>query len=122
MCARDSSPTTTPIGEGYRLALQKAGLSRDAGRIRTISPHPNDPEALRMQIGGILDWFADEGVTAAIIHNDEDALMFADSCMARGIRIPGTLRWWRTTTRSRPWGPCPLAPWHRLSSTSGTRR
>ena len=91
VCARDSSPTTTPIGEGYRLALQKAGLSHDAGRTRTISPHPNDPEALRMQIGGILDWFADEGVTAAIIHNDEDALMFADSCMPRGIRIPGDL-------------------------------
>lgn len=91
LCARDSSPTTTPIGEGYRLALQKAGLAHDAGRIRTLTPHPSNPEALRTQIDTILDWLAEEGVTAAIVHNDEDALMFADSCTARNLRIPEDL-------------------------------
>ena len=91
LCAREASPTTTPLGEGYRLALQKAGLDYDAGMVRAISPVPSDPEVLRRQIDGILDWIPDAGVTAAIVHNDDDALMFADSCQARNLRIPGQL-------------------------------
>ncbi|MGA7206281.1 MAG: substrate-binding domain-containing protein [Specibacter sp.] len=88
LCARDSSPTATPLREGYRLALQMAGHAYDPGLVLAITPAPTDPDALRRQLGGILDRLAEAGVTAVIVHNDEDALSFAETCQERGLRIP----------------------------------
>lgn len=91
LCLRDSSPTAPQIGAGYRAAMHRAGLAHGPDMIRTIAGSYNGPDALRRQIADLLDWFADAGVTAAIVHNDEDALMFADSCQARNVRIPEEL-------------------------------
>lgn len=90
LCTRQNSPTTSQIEEGYRLATRNAGLAPDpdlTGVMHDIS----DPEKLRQQMSGIVDRFVEAGATAAIIHNDEDALTFADLCEARGLRIPEDL-------------------------------
>lgn len=91
LCVRETSPTAARIVEGYTLAMQRAHLVRDAANVRTIAPVANGPGAIRQQLDGILDWLVGEGVTAVIVHNDEDALMFADLCRARNLQIPGDL-------------------------------
>ena len=46
---------------------------------------------LRQELDSIVSGFVGAGATAAIVHNDEDALMFADLCEARGLHVPGDL-------------------------------
>lgn len=88
LCVRESSPTSSPVSEGYRLAMQTAGIAQDAALTRTITLAANDPETLRRELDSIVSGFKDAGATAAVVHNDEDALMFADLCEARGLHIP----------------------------------
>lgn len=89
LCVRESTPTASRLREGCRLALFRAGLPQDAVMNYTITGARNEPEALRVQVERILDQFSDAGLTAAIVHNDEDALMFVDCCQARNVQIPG---------------------------------
>ena len=91
LCVRESSPTSSPVSDGYRHAMQAAGISPGAALTRTITLAANDPETLRQELDSIVTGFVGAGATAAIVHNDEDALMFADLCEARGLRIPGDL-------------------------------
>lgn len=91
LCVRESSPTSSPVSEGYRRAMQAAGISPDAALTRTITLAANNPETLRQELESIVTGFDGAGATAAIVHNDEDALMFADLCEARGLHIPGDL-------------------------------
>ncbi len=88
LCLRESSPTASRVREGYRIALGRVGLMPDPTMDYAITDARSAPEVLRGQIEKILDGIMDAGLTAAIVHNDEDALMFADCCLARGIRIP----------------------------------
>lgn len=90
LCTRKDSPTASHIEEGYRLSTRHAGLPDDAN-LTAITYDTNDPEKLRQQMSGIVERFVKAGATAAIIHNDEDALTFADLCEARGLRIPDDL-------------------------------
>ncbi|MFF5794377.1 substrate-binding domain-containing protein [Paeniglutamicibacter sp. NPDC012692] len=90
LCTRRTSPTTSQIEEGYRLATRNAGLAPDPD-LAGVMHDTSDPEKLRQQMSGIVDRFVEAGATAAIIHNDEDALTFADLCDARGLRIPEDL-------------------------------
>jgi DNA-binding LacI/PurR family transcriptional regulator len=91
LCVRESSPTSAPISEGYRVAMQAAGLPHDAALTRAITLAANNPETLRQELDSIVSGFVAAGATAAIVHNDEDALMFADLCEARGLHVPGDL-------------------------------
>nr|WP_314213322.1 substrate-binding domain-containing protein [Pseudarthrobacter equi] len=91
LCVRESSPTSSPVSEGYRKALQAEGLLHDPELTRVITLSATDPETLRQELDGIVASFTAAGATAAIVHNDEDALMFADLCEARGLHVPGDL-------------------------------
>lgn len=91
LCVRESSPTSSPVSEGYRKAMQAAGLPHDPAMTRVITLSATDPETLRQELDSIVSSFVDAGATAAIVHNDEDALMFADLCEARGLHVPGDL-------------------------------
>jgi DNA-binding LacI/PurR family transcriptional regulator len=68
--------------------MQRAGIPRDKSLVHTLTRPRSDPAGHQAMVGGILDGFAAEGVTAAIIHSDEDALQFTTSCQERGIRVP----------------------------------
>lgn len=91
LCVRESSPTSSPVSDGYRKAMQAAGLPHDPAMTRAITLSATDPETLRHELDSIVGSFTDAGATAAIVHNDEDALMFADLCEARGLHVPGDL-------------------------------
>ncbi|MGL3807680.1 substrate-binding domain-containing protein [Paeniglutamicibacter sp. R2-26] len=87
LCTRQNSPTASQVEDGYRLSMQHAGLASDAALVGATFD-TSDPEKHREQMNGIVEGFVEAGATAAIIHNDEDALTFADLCEARGLRIP----------------------------------
>lgn len=88
MCLRENSPTASQLIDGYHLAMQRAGNPQDASMVRTMSRAQNDPQAHRVVVDGILDWCAENQVSAAIVHTDEDALQFASACQERQIRVP----------------------------------
>ncbi|MGP0222046.1 MULTISPECIES: substrate-binding domain-containing protein [unclassified Paenarthrobacter] len=91
LCLRENSPTAPPLIEGFHLALERAGKPRDDSIVRTMTRAQNDPQAHRLMVGGILDWCAASGVTAALVHTDEDALQFASVCQERDLPVPGKL-------------------------------
>ncbi len=88
LCLREGSPTASQLAAGYELAMQRAGIARDESLVHTLTRPRSDPAGHQAMVGSILDGFAAEGVTAAIIHSDEDALQFTTSCQERGIRVP----------------------------------
>ncbi|UVJ39479.1 substrate-binding domain-containing protein [Arthrobacter sp. CJ23] len=88
LCILEGSPTASRLREGYRRALQRAGLPHDDTMVRTISRARNDPQPHEQTVEGILDWCLEAGVSAAIVHNDEDALRFASACQERLIQVP----------------------------------
>lgn len=90
LCTRRNSPTASHIKEGYARSLQKSGLASNETLVAETQDS-SDPGLLRDQMNRILDAFMQSGATAAIVHNDEDALAFADLCEARGIRVPEDL-------------------------------
>ncbi|WP_233494255.1 substrate-binding domain-containing protein [Renibacterium salmoninarum] len=90
LCLRESSPTASAITAGYRRALRKVSL-RPQAELSTMTQDVTDPEAQQRQMTETLDGFIGAGATAAIVHNDEDALMFADLCESRGLRVPDDL-------------------------------
>lgn len=91
LCVRQSSPTAVRVLKGYRMALERAGLEHDAANARYITVDRDQPEELRTQIEELRDWVAERAFTAVLVHNDEDALAFVDSCLAIGMSIPGDL-------------------------------
>lgn len=91
LCVRQNSPTAVRVLKGYRLALERAGMEHHDSNARFITVDRDQPEALREQIEGLVDWVAESKFTAVLVLNDEDALTFVDSCHARGISIPGDL-------------------------------
>ncbi|MGC7152884.1 substrate-binding domain-containing protein [Paenarthrobacter ureafaciens] len=88
---REESPTAWQLIDGYHAAIQRAGLSEDPALVRTVPRAHKDPQAHRSWVGGMLEWCASTGVTAALIHSDEDALQFASVCQEQGMDIPGDL-------------------------------
>lgn len=88
LCLRENSPTAPPLIQGFQRAMENAGLPRDEALIRTMSRAQNDPQAHHHVVSDILDWCIREGITAAIVHTDEDALQFASVCQERGIAVP----------------------------------
>ena len=88
LCLRESSPTAGPLVAGFHRALRQAGKQDDPALVKTVSRAQNDPQAHRRVVDDILDWCLEVGVTAALVHTDEDALQFAGACQERRIRVP----------------------------------
>ncbi|MEO3941211.1 substrate-binding domain-containing protein [Paenarthrobacter nicotinovorans] len=88
ICLRENSPTAPQLIDGFHLAMQRAGHTRDETMVRAMSRAQNDPQAHRELVDRILDWCASAQVTAAVVHTDEDALQFVSACLERQIRVP----------------------------------
>ncbi|WP_426300820.1 substrate-binding domain-containing protein [Arthrobacter sp. R-11] len=88
LCIREGSPTAAPVVEGYHLALRRAGMPHDESLVRALARPRSDPAGHRAAVEGLLDRYTAEGVTAAIIHTDEDALQFTSACQERRLRVP----------------------------------
>ena len=91
MCLRENSPTAPQLIDGYHLAMRRSGQEYSDSMVRSMSRAQNDPQAHRLVVDGILDWCAENHVTAAIVHTDEDALQFASACQERHIQVPEDL-------------------------------
>lgn len=85
---REGSPTGPPVAAGYHQALQRAGMPRDESLVHTVTRPRTGPEDHPGVVDRILDSFLAAGVTAAVIHSDEDALQFASACLERRLRVP----------------------------------
>ncbi|WP_024818611.1 substrate-binding domain-containing protein [Arthrobacter sp. 31Y] len=88
ICLRENSPTAPQLIDGFHLAMQRAGHSRNESMVRAMSRAQNDPQAHRLLVDAILDWCAESQVTAAVVHTDEDALQFVSACQERRLRVP----------------------------------
>lgn len=88
LCIREGSPTAPPVMEGYRQALQRAGMPHDDSLVQALARPRSDPAGHRAAVEALLDRFAVEGVIAAVIHTDEDALQFTSACQERRLRVP----------------------------------
>ncbi len=88
ICLRENSPTAPQLIDGFHLAMQRAGHSREESMVRAMSRAQNDPQAHRVLVDAILDWCAESQVTAAVVHTDEDALQFVSACQERRLRVP----------------------------------
>ncbi|MCD4851794.1 substrate-binding domain-containing protein [Arthrobacter sp. AK01] len=88
ICLRENSPTASQLIDGFHIAMQRAGHPHDDSMVRAMSRAQNDPQAHRELMNGILDWCASTGVTAAVVHTDEDALQFVSACLERQVRVP----------------------------------
>ena len=88
LCVREGSPTAPPVIEGCHLALKRAGMPRDESLVQSLARPRTDPAGHRALVESLLDRFAAEDVTAAIIHTDEDALQFTTACQERRLRVP----------------------------------
>lgn len=79
-------PHAAQISAGYLAAVRSLGLDVDEGA-PTVREH-GDYEAS-------LDYLAEavekRGVTAALVHSDEDAIVLVPKLQARGISVPGDL-------------------------------
>ncbi|MGH3712412.1 MAG: LacI family DNA-binding transcriptional regulator [Micromonosporaceae bacterium] len=91
LAAREGSPTTRWLIDGYREAMAALGLS-DGGLPPTLLPRfDNDPRRRARHLDGLIDRCRDGGVTAVLVHVDEDAMAFAQTARARGLDVPREL-------------------------------
>jgi DNA-binding LacI/PurR family transcriptional regulator len=79
-------PHAAQISAGYLAAVQSLGLDVDAGA-PTVREH-GDYEA---SIDYLAQAVEKRGVTAALIHSDEDAIVLVPKLQARGISVPEDL-------------------------------
>ncbi len=91
LCARRNSPTTVGVRNGYRVALERAGMEWSEEMVYFFGAKNEEPEELRAEIELMLDWIVESKFTAVLVLNDQDALPIVDGCQARNIRIPEDL-------------------------------
>ncbi|GLW05186.1 LacI family transcriptional regulator [Microtetraspora sp. NBRC 13810] len=87
--ARESK-TTPWIREGYERAQRSLGLREGHLHLVPLS-EADDPVPMDEHVDAFVRLVATGAVTAALVHNDMDALLLVRSLRARGISIPGDL-------------------------------
>ncbi|WP_433431399.1 substrate-binding domain-containing protein [Nonomuraea sp. CA-141351] len=84
------SMTTPWIREGHELAQRTLGL-REGPVHMFPRAAVGAPAGMDEHVDDFLDAFRDEGVRAALVHNDMDALSLVGQLRGRGVSIPGDL-------------------------------
>ncbi|WP_329348242.1 substrate-binding domain-containing protein [Streptomyces sp. NBC_01261] len=79
-------PHAAQILAGYEAAVRSLGLddARGAPSVREHGDHESSVDHL-------VDAVRERGVTAALVHSDEDAIVLVPRLQARGIRVPDDL-------------------------------
>lgn len=91
MAAREGSPTTPWLIEGYRAGTARLELS-DGGLEPTLLPRfDNDPRRRARSLNDLLDRCVAGGVTGLLVHVDEDAMALSQAARERGLDVPGDL-------------------------------
>lgn len=79
-------PHAAQISAGYESAVRSLGLD-DARGAPSVREH-GDYES---SVDYLVDAVRERGVTAALVHSDEDAIVLVPRLQARGIRVPDDL-------------------------------
>ncbi|MFF4350117.1 substrate-binding domain-containing protein [Streptomyces sp. NPDC001530] len=79
-------PHAAQISAGYLAAVQSLGLDVDSG-----APSVREHGDYEAGLDYLVEAVEKRGVTAALVHNDEDAIVLVPKLQARGISVPGDL-------------------------------
>jgi DNA-binding LacI/PurR family transcriptional regulator len=89
LVARADSPTALSVRAGYAAALGALGLAAPRGVIDSV-PAELDPEGFETAVGALRAAVA-AGATAALVHNDVDAIQIVLRLAELGVRVPDDL-------------------------------
>lgn len=89
LVARADSPTALAVRTGYDEALRALGLERPHPVID--APAGRDPEGFERGVQALWTAVTAGRVTAALVHNDVDAIQLVQRLAELGIRVPGEL-------------------------------
>ncbi|MFI0979987.1 substrate-binding domain-containing protein [Streptomyces sp. NPDC021093] len=89
LVARADSPTALSVRAGYAAALGSPGLTAPRAAIDSV-PAELDPEGFETAVRQLCAAVAD-GVTAALVHNDVDAIQIVQRLAELGVRVPDDL-------------------------------
>ncbi|MGQ4511849.1 substrate-binding domain-containing protein [Streptomyces sp. DW26H14] len=90
LVARSDSPTAQAVRAGYAQALTALGLDGPVPVLESTSPAPG-PDRFEATVRTLRGLVAEGRVTAALMHNDEDATRMARRLAELGVRVPGDL-------------------------------
>ncbi|MEV0573785.1 substrate-binding domain-containing protein [Streptomyces sp. NPDC050392] len=90
LIARADSPTAQAVRAGYARALAVLGL-RAPGPVIESSSDERDPELFERAAQAVRDAVRRGRATAALMHNDEDAIRMVRRLAELGVRVPGDL-------------------------------
>ncbi|MFD3840068.1 substrate-binding domain-containing protein [Streptomyces sp. NPDC058642] len=79
-------PHAVQISAGFRAAVQSLGLDVD-----TAAPSVREHGDYEASVDYLVDAVKQRGVTAALVHSDEDAIVLVPRLQACGIRVPDDL-------------------------------
>ncbi|MFF7246876.1 substrate-binding domain-containing protein [Embleya sp. NPDC008237] len=91
LVARLGSPTTPAVHAGYTAAMAALGLTPpDPAGVET--PHPGeDADGFDRAVSRVIEAARSGAATAALVHNDQDALLLVSRLRAAGLDVPGDL-------------------------------
>ncbi|MFE5329613.1 substrate-binding domain-containing protein, partial [Embleya sp. NPDC056575] len=91
LVARSGSPTTPAVHAGYTAAMAALGLTPpDPAGVET--PHPGeDADGFDRAVTRVIEAARTGAATAALVHNDQDALLLVSRLRAAGLDVPGDL-------------------------------
>ncbi|MEV0092131.1 substrate-binding domain-containing protein [Streptomyces sp. NPDC050738] len=90
LVARSDSPTALAVRSGYEDALATLGLS-DAPPMIGTSGAEHDPARFEEAMAEVHKAVVSGGVTAALVHNDVDAIHLVQRLAELGVRVPEDL-------------------------------
>ncbi|MEU3187298.1 substrate-binding domain-containing protein [Streptomyces sp. NPDC006923] len=90
LVARSDSPTALAVRAGYREALASLGLDAPLPVIDSTSAE-RDPERFEAAARALCAAVRAGEATAALMHNDEDAIRMVRRLAELGVRVPGDL-------------------------------
>ncbi|WP_327721230.1 substrate-binding domain-containing protein [Streptomyces sp. NBC_00490] len=79
-------PHATQIAAGFQAAVESLGLDVDEG-----APSVREHGDYEASVDYLIDAVKKRGVTAALVHSDEDAIVLVPRLQANGIRVPDDL-------------------------------
>ncbi|MFJ4875117.1 substrate-binding domain-containing protein [Streptomyces sp. NPDC088745] len=89
LVARADSPTALSVRAGYAAALGSLGLDAPRAAIDSV-PAELDPEGFEAAVRDLCAAVA-QGATAALVHNDVDAIQIVQRLAELGVRVPDDL-------------------------------
>ncbi|MFI1940002.1 substrate-binding domain-containing protein [Streptomyces purpureus] len=90
LVARSDSPTALAVRAGYTDALAALGLEAPGPVVGSV-PAAREPERFEEAVRTVQSAVASGAVTAALVHNDVDAIRMVQRLAELGVRVPGDL-------------------------------